>query len=183
MNHNKFKPFLLILFCLFLFSNVQAQVKKLTNQEIISMTNAGLGEDIIIQKIRTSQSDFDLSTDSLIELKQSAISNKVVEEMLKAKMGISVDEDKKISNQTNSLPTQSYGIYLYEESGDKRNLIQLMPNISVQNRVGGKITAALVPLGFGKVKTKANLAGKNADLQISFPVPYSIFNLMHKVAG
>ena len=59
----------------------------LTNDEVISLSKAGLSSSIIIDKIRTSKSNFDLTTDSLIKLKQSGISDDIVSAMLAAKNG------------------------------------------------------------------------------------------------
>jgi hypothetical protein len=54
----------------------------LTNQSIVEMVKAGLSERVIIAKIRTSPTNFDTRTDSLIALKKSGVSEKVIEAIM-----------------------------------------------------------------------------------------------------
>lgn len=61
---------------------VSAQDKEvITNSTIIKMVKAKLGEDIIISKIRDSKTNFDLSTDTLIKLKEDGVSDNVINAM------------------------------------------------------------------------------------------------------
>ncbi len=57
----------------------------LTNDEVVSMMTAGLSTTVIVNKIRTSKSRFDLSTKELIRLKQAGLN----EEILMAMQGYS----------------------------------------------------------------------------------------------
>jgi len=66
---------------------VRAQ-ETMTNDEVISLTKAGLAGSVIIGKIRTSKTNFDMSTDALIKLKQSGVGDDVVTAMLEAKSGV-----------------------------------------------------------------------------------------------
>src|SRR5687767_9214674 len=71
-------------------TNTFAQEDVLTNDEVISLAKAGLNGTIIVNKIRTSKSNFDMSTDALIKLKQAGISDEIVNAMLEAKAGKTV---------------------------------------------------------------------------------------------
>jgi hypothetical protein len=55
-----------------------SQENILTNKEVIELVKAGLSEDIIIAKINSSKANFDTSSEALIELKNSAISDKIL---------------------------------------------------------------------------------------------------------
>jgi hypothetical protein len=160
-----------------------AQDEVMTNDEVISLSKAGLASSIIVGKIRTSRSNFDLSTDSLIKLKQAGISDDIVGAMLEAKngktpAGSSSSGTASASGDPNDpMSKHSYGIYLYEERDGTRKMTQLAPNVSAQNRTGGGFTAAVTPFGLGKVKTKANLPGRNASLQIKSTAPVFYFYL------
>lgn len=160
-----------------------AQDEVMTNDEVISLSKAGLASTIIVGKIRTSKSNFDLSTDSLIKLKQAGISDDIVGAMLEAKngktpSGSSSSGAASASGDPNDpMSKHSYGIYLYEERDGTRKMTQLAPNVSAQNRTGGGFTAAVTPFGLGKVKTKANLPGRNASLQIKSTSPVFYFYL------
>jgi hypothetical protein len=54
----------------------------LTNTSIVAMVQAGLSDAIIIKKIKTSRTSFDTSTDKLIALKKSGVSEKVIAAIL-----------------------------------------------------------------------------------------------------
>lgn len=160
-----------------------AQDEVMTNDEVISLTKAGLAGSVIIGKIRTSKSNFDMSTDALIKLKQAGVGDDVVGAMLEAKTGRSTESSSGAApvgatgDPNDPMAKHSYGIYLYEEDGGQRKMTQLQPNVSAQNRTGGAFTASITPFGLGKVKTKANLPGRNASLQIRSTSPVFYFYL------
>lgn len=178
------KAISIIIFSLvFSFSVVSVFAQdEMTNEEVISLTKAGLSSSIIVGKIKSSKTKFDLSTDSLIKLKQAGVGDDVVGAMLEAKSG------KPVGGTTSSAGTDSgdpndpaskhgYGIYLYEEKDGVRKMTRLNPNVSAQNRTGGAFTASVTPFGLGKVKTKTNLPGRNAALQINATNPVFYFYL------
>ena len=165
---------------------VRAQ-ETMTNDEVISLTKAGLAGSVIIGKIRTSKSNFDMSTDALIKLKQSGVGDDVVAAMLEAKSGVSTAAVP-VVNTSGAAPANAsgdpndpmskhgYGIYLFEDKDGARKMSQLKPNVSAQNRTGGLFTSQLT-YGIGKVKTKANLPGRNANLQLTNTAPVFYFYL------
>ena len=65
-------------------TTVRAQ-ETVTNEEVISLTKAGLASSIIIGKIRSSKTNFDTSADALIKLKQNAVGDDVIAAMFDAK--------------------------------------------------------------------------------------------------
>lgn len=159
----------------------------MTNDEVISLAKAGLSSSIIIGKIKTSATNFDLSTDSLIKLKQAGVSDDVVGAMLEAKSGKSISTAPAanvngsaavgaLGDPNDPMAKHNYGIYLYEEKDGVRKMTPLKPNVSAQNRTGGLFTSSLT-YGIGKVKTKTNLPGRSADLQLQTSVPTFYFYL------
>ena len=56
-------------------------------------------------------------------------------------------------------------------------MTQIQPSMSGQNRTGGAFTASITPFGLGKVKTKTNLPGRSAALQIQETSPVFYFYL------
>jgi hypothetical protein len=161
---------------------VSAQDEVMTNDEVISLTKAGLAGSVIIGKIRTSKSNFDMSTDALIKLKQSGVPDDVVTAMLEAKSGKGAGTSGAAAvgptgDPNDPMAKKNYGIYLFEERDGQRKMTQLQANVSAQNRTGGKFTASITPFGLGKVKKKANLPGRNAALQISSTSPVFYFYL------
>lgn len=180
----------LLAFSMFFAANVSvfAQSETLTNGEVISLFKAGLSSQIIINKIRTSKTDFDTSIDGLISLKQAGITDDIVAAMFEAKNGKIITASltsggTAASDPNDPMSAHDYGIYLFEDKNGVRKMTQLAPNVSAQNRVGGKVSAAIIPLGLGKIKTKANLPGTTAVLQVQTPRPTFYFYLDAKSGG
>jgi hypothetical protein len=59
----------------------------LTNDSVIQMVKAGLPEAVVIAKIKSTATKFDLKTDSLVSLKKAGVSDKVLEAMVAAGSG------------------------------------------------------------------------------------------------
>ncbi|MGI8849137.1 MAG: hypothetical protein ACR2HT_03095 [Pyrinomonadaceae bacterium] len=182
---------LFVLFTLAASSNAFAQDEVMTNEEVISLAGAGLNKTIIVNKIRTSKSNFDLSTGALIKLKKAGVSDDIVTAMQEAKSGKSMatNTSTEVSSTMGSgdpndpMAPHNYGLYLYEEKNGVRKMTQLAPNVSAQNRTGGGFTAAVTPFGLGKRKTKANLPGTSATLQLQEANPVFYFYLDVKSGG
>lgn len=169
-------------------STIHAQDEVMTNNEVITLAKAGLNSSIIVNKIRTSKSNFDLSTDSLIALKKAGVSDEIVTAMLEAKSGKTMPVNSANSKAATSgdpndpMSPHGFGIYLYEENNGEKKMTQLAPNVSAQNRTGGLFTSSMT-YGIGKVKTKANLPGTTADLQIKESQPVFYFYLDNNSGG
>jgi len=160
----------------------------MTNDEVITLTKAGLSGPIIEGKIRSSKTNFDMSTDALIKLKQAGVSDAIVAAMLEAKSGKPMMASGGGSSSNDSatvgalgdpndpMSKHNYGIYLYEETDGGRKMTALKPTVSAQNRTGGLFTSSLT-YGIGKVKTKTNLPGRNAALQLQSTSPTFYFYL------
>ncbi len=71
----------LVALIILLVSGVSA-AEVLTNDAIVSMVKAGLGEDLIIGKVRTTEGKYDLSTDGILKLKGAGVSEPVIMAML-----------------------------------------------------------------------------------------------------
>ncbi len=110
----------------------QAQ-ETMNNDEVITLAKAGLNPNIIIGKIRTSKTNFDLSTDSLISLKKAGVSDEIVAAMLEAKSGKPLTTGPSINSTgaasvavsgdpNDPMSKHNYGIYLYEEKDGVRKM-------------------------------------------------------------
>jgi hypothetical protein len=56
----------------------------LTNDAIVRMVKAGLGEELILSKIKTSAGQYDLTTNALIKLKTAGASDTIIQAMMGA---------------------------------------------------------------------------------------------------
>lgn len=59
-----------------------AIAETITNDTIVTMVKAGLGEELISSKIKTSQNQFDVSTESILKLKREGVSENIIKTML-----------------------------------------------------------------------------------------------------
>jgi hypothetical protein len=164
-----------------------AQEEIMTNDEVISLTKAGLASSIIVGKIRTSKSNFDMSTDALIKLKQAGVPDETVGAMLEAKSGKSISaaapanstgaaSPGTLGDPNDPMAKHNYGIFLYEEKDGVKKMTPVKASVSAQNRTGGMFTSGLT-YGISKVKIKTNLPGRNAALQMQDTMPTFYFYL------
>jgi hypothetical protein len=71
-----------LLFLLIFTLAAFAQSETLTNTEIVEMTRAGLGTAIIVQKIASSDANFNISAKALIELKKAGVQDEVIQALI-----------------------------------------------------------------------------------------------------
>jgi len=61
---------------------VSADAETLNNEAVVNMMKAGLGDDLILEKMKHSRCAFALSSSELAQLKQNGISDRVITAML-----------------------------------------------------------------------------------------------------
>ena len=165
-----------------------AQTETLTNDEVIAMLNAGLTPTVIVNKIRTSKTKFDLSTRELIRLKQAGLT----EDILTAMQGYSESTDAgqlaqrsrevstRVANDPNDPMTKhDIGIYLYAEHGNEKKMTELEPVAVTSGRAAGMAGTRLT-YGLWMTKNKIKIAGSSANFQTREPQPVFYFYLNEK---
>ncbi len=73
----------------------------LTNRDVIRLAQAKLSDDLIIAKIKKSVTNFDLSTDGLLQLKNAGVSDRVLKVMMEP-----ASEPDSPTQNTTATPTQ-----------------------------------------------------------------------------
>jgi tetratricopeptide (TPR) repeat protein len=68
---------------LLLVANLSA-AEVLTNDAVVTMVKAGLGEDVIISKIKISPAAFDLTTNAILKLKSDGVNEGIIQAMIEA---------------------------------------------------------------------------------------------------
>lgn len=64
-----------------------SQQTPLTNKDIVDMVTGGIGEQLVIAKIRASPTNFDTSSSALVSLKASGLSDDVILAMINSQPG------------------------------------------------------------------------------------------------
>lgn len=67
---------------LFLALSLSASAAVMTNDDVVKMVKAGVGDSLILQQIERSQPAFDTSVDGVIALKKSGVSDTVINRMM-----------------------------------------------------------------------------------------------------
>lgn len=83
--------FLLSVFSLLAVVNLSA-AEVLTNDTVVTMVKAGLGQELIISKIKTSASAFELSTSGILKLKGDGVDEKIIQAMIEASVRTGVPD-------------------------------------------------------------------------------------------
>ena len=103
MKHYLIAPLLIIL----VFTAISpAQKETLTNIEIVEMTKAGLGRDLILSKIKSSSPKFDVSVNGLIVLKKAGVDDEVISAMME-KAGETTPPDNPANYSESGSSTES----------------------------------------------------------------------------
>lgn len=128
-----------VLFCV--ATVAQESSKRLTNQDIISMTSLGLSDDIIVAKIRSvSGSDglnFDTSVDGLKSLKEAKVSDSVVKAMINPALPPTVVVSGAPLATDPNLPPPEVGVYWK----DGPTFAMVQGRTLTQQKVGGRAGA------------------------------------------
>ncbi len=109
-----YKPLLfIIIICVAI--GVFAQSETLTNGDIVEMTKVGLSTEVVLRKIRTSNTKFDVSAAGLIGLKKASIADDVITAMIDRQELLPANE------KPGSVPA-------YSESGSTPNTFTSTPD-------------------------------------------------------
>ncbi len=69
---------LFVLFVLICSTEIKAQTEILTNAEIIEMAQAGLGKELLLQKIKTTAGNYDVTAKGLVQLKNGKVDDEII---------------------------------------------------------------------------------------------------------
>lgn len=161
-----------LLFTLLLTLTVfgQSNEEVLTNASVINLHSKGLSSSIIVSKIKTSKSNFDVSIDALIKLKEKKIPDDIVNAMVEA----SGKEDNSTGNVNDPNSAHESGIYYFKPVDGKNELINLEPTVCSQTNTGSGIATALT-YGIAKTNIKAKLDGGSSRLKLTETRPVFYF--------
>lgn len=181
----KVSSLLLVLLALAITAG-NAQTKPLTNDDIVQMTKAGFDEQTIVKAIQAHETAFDTSVDAMVSLKNAGVTKTVIEAMLdvqaKNKSGSQPAPPKPeeaVKPATASAPAhgqaatsedwpaeltgmlREVGIY-YKQDG---KFARLYGRPVVASQTGGFLKSSLT-MGMSKIRSKGEVPGKHAQLQV-----------------
>jgi hypothetical protein len=106
--------------CILILSVVSVSLlaaEQATNESVVKMVNAGVGEDAVISVVTNSDSAFSLSATDLIALKQAGVSDRIVSSMIakttrigaRSRAGLDTND---VMTSPRQLPTHETAIHL-----------------------------------------------------------------------
>ncbi|MFN5217610.1 MAG: hypothetical protein ACK5CL_02490 [Sphingomonadales bacterium] len=139
------------------FSIVFGQTETIDNKTIISLVKRNLDEDIIISKINTTACVFDVSPESLINLKDNGVSENIIKTMIaKSTSSSKLTGNKEIDDLISKL--EESGIYFKDQETGELTKLDATPTTGLKSKA--PVTA------FGSYKQTLQVAGVRANYSI-----------------
>lgn len=167
----------LILLLLISFVSLAAQTQApalketVTNQTVIDLVAAKLPADVIITKIQTSPTEFDLSTPGLVSLNRAGVPSEVIKAMMQKSTalapGPAASAPSPAPTDVND-PASSHdpGIWAYVSDGRRQKMVMLEPTVYSEGKSGGVFKSAMT-YGIAKVKWKAVVRNAHSNIRIN----------------
>jgi hypothetical protein len=170
----KFLSLLLVLCSL--VATVALAEETLTNNSILDLHKLGLGEAVIVEKIKLTTCDFDTSTAALKGLKEAGVPDGVLAAMLRASAPKAAGTMAPVTGGDPNDPASPHesGIYYFSEQNGAKKMSSIDASVFSQTKSGIAVFAA-----YGQQsKTRGLLQGAHARIQLSErrPVFYFYFD-------
>lgn len=136
--------------CLFLLllnvGIVFGQDERITNQSVLDMVEMGFSEDVILTKIKTSDTDFNTELDDLKALKTKGISDAIIMAIMNTKKGN--DES------SNTASENKVGLY-YENNGEQKKILPTVFSGTKTNTLGAAFSYGIASAGIKSILNNA----------------------------
>lgn len=137
----------------------------MTNDSVTTLVSAGMGDQVVIAKIKSSAASFDVSTDKLLELKRKGASDAVIAAMVDASGRSSVSSAVLgLSDSPDPVAPHASGIYLLTDGISPAKMVRIDAITSNQTKTGGFLGYALTG-GIAKIKINTILPGAVARVR------------------
>ncbi|WP_324261357.1 hypothetical protein U4960_14690 [Altererythrobacter sp. H2] len=145
----------------------------LSNDDVIMLLEAGLGEEAVIAKIETSDGNYLTDTANLLALRQKGVPSTVIAAMVKR----SVVPVEMSDSSADPMAPHFPGLYLFDEAAAQPRMWKIDPTSSTQTKTGGILGYALTG-GIASASVKAVIPGDKAKIasRVSRPVFYVYFD-------
>lgn len=151
----------------------QGVQKVLTNSDVLQLVKMGMSPEIVLAAIRgAGKTEFDVSAQGLLSLKQAGVPDAVVMAMM----------NTGLSHNPDDVATPRHpGIYI-DVGETKPTLIPLEPAVFSQGKSGGFLKSALT-YGIAKMKWKAVVRSQRANLRTRNGQPTFYFYFENRTVG
>lgn len=148
LNSIYMKRILHLLFLCFITLTLSAQTEKLTNQSIIDMKEMGFSDEIIVTKIKTSETNFDTSLRAMKQLKEKGIADSIIMEIM--------NSSNKVETATETANSTDFktGIYVNKD-GEPTKILPTVFSGTKTNTLGAAFSYGIAS---AKIKSIMNNA-------------------------
>lgn len=177
-------------------------------EDVLTMSQVGLSDDIVIAKIHQHNRPLDLSTDDLVRLKKAKISDSVIRALINPSAapaaattivvqtpgiaGMAKDNpsgatpgigQNAVGDPSDPLAPHDSGIYIHTIDRSGKASMVILERTAYQGAKTGGAFASAMTYGIAKMKTTAVIPGQKATLRIDTPRPTFYFYFDDKAAG
>jgi hypothetical protein len=145
--------------CCALFFASPAAAETLTNATVIQLVKAGLGNEAVIAKIKSTDGTYNLGTDDLIALKNEGVPGDVIAAMISGRAKSEAAAPAMSITDINPMTPHPSGLYLIDESANR--LARIDPTVSNQAKTGGIFGYAMT-MGIASMSVKVAITGESA---------------------
>jgi hypothetical protein len=141
----------------------------LNNDSVIKMAGAGLGDDVIVNMIKSQAGNYTLDPDSLIQLKKAGLSEKIISAMVEKSAGGSASAAPAASASAAPL-VDEVGVYFKDKDG---KWVELLPEV-VNWKTGG-VLKRFASNGIVKGDINGHIEGKTSKNSLNTPLDFLIY--------
>lgn len=134
-----------------------ADADRLSNDDVVMLLEAGLGEEAVIAKIETSDGSYQTGTSDLLALRQKGVPSSVIAAMVKRSAAPVELSDSSPDPHAPHFP----GLYLFDDQVAEPRMWKIDPTSSTQTKTGGILGYAFTG-GIASASVKAVIPGENA---------------------
>jgi hypothetical protein len=143
----------------------------LTNDSIIKMVKAGLGDDLVVSTIKAQPAKFTTSTDDLIALKGAGVSDKVIAAMIERASAPAAPATPAASTAATAGAGLVSEVGLYYKKGDAWT--DLHPEV-VDFKTGG-VLKSIGTMGIVKGDVNGHINGEHSRTALKTPVDILVY--------
>ena len=140
---------------------------QLAVEDVVALVEAGLSEDVVIEKLKQNATPFDLSIDQLLALKEAGVSSEIIKTMMNPAGAGATAAGPAPEAKDPTWPTEipdELGLYTKVEG----KVTQLEPEV-VAWKARGKLMA-IATRGLGGSHQNGVVRGRNSRYQVSMPL-------------
>jgi len=165
------KTMLRLVACLAVLAGTLVWAETLNNDAVIQLHKLGLGDSVIVEKIKGSTCQFDTSVGALKGLKDAGLSDAVIQAMIAAGSSSSGSSAAPTGDPNDPNAPHQSGIWLFQQVDGKPKMTQMRPTPIDEVKSGGGFGVAWG----GSARTRAVISGLHASLQLTDPQPVFYF--------